>query len=78
MCFITVCFISQVPGYEKGNFVGPTVLHKVKPNMECYREEIFGPVLCSMEADTLDEAIDIINNNPYGRSYESYLFKMVL
>ena len=70
VCFITVCFISQVPGYEKGNFVGPTVLHKVKPNMECYREEIFGPVLCSMEADTLDEAIDIINNNPYGRLYE--------
>ena len=34
--------------------------------MECYKEEIFGPVLCSMEADTLDEAISIINNNPYG------------
>ena len=34
--------------------------------MECYKEEIFGPVLCSMEADSLDEAIDIINNNPYG------------
>ena len=34
--------------------------------MTCYKEEIFGPVLCSMEADNLDEAIDIINNNPYG------------
>jgi len=56
----------QVPGYEKGNFVGPTVLHGVKKDMECYREEIFGPVLCSMEVDTLDDAIDLINSNPYG------------
>jgi malonate-semialdehyde dehydrogenase (acetylating)/methylmalonate-semialdehyde dehydrogenase len=55
-----------VPGYEKGNFVGPTVLHKVQPNMKCYTEEIFGPVLVSMEADTLDDAIELINNNPYG------------
>ncbi len=37
-----------------------------QPTMECYREEIFGPVLCSMEAETLDEAIDLINSNPYG------------
>ena len=34
--------------------------------MECYTEEIFGPVLCSMEADTLEDAINIINSNPYG------------
>ena len=34
--------------------------------MKCYKEEIFGPVLCSMEADTLDDAIKIINSNPYG------------
>ena len=34
--------------------------------MQCYKEEIFGPVLCSMEAATLDDAIDIINSNPYG------------
>ena len=45
---------------------GPTMIHKVKPEMECYREEIFGPVLCSLEVDTLDEAIDIINKNQYG------------
>lgn len=56
----------KVPGYESGNFVGPTVLHNVKPNMKCYTEEIFGPVLVSMEADTLDDAVEIINNNPYG------------
>jgi malonate-semialdehyde dehydrogenase (acetylating)/methylmalonate-semialdehyde dehydrogenase len=56
----------KVSGYEKGNFVGPTILHGVQPNMTCYKEEIFGPVLCSMEADTLENAIEIINNNPYG------------
>ncbi len=34
--------------------------------MEIYREEVFGPVLICLEVDTLDEAIKIINNNPYG------------
>lgn len=56
----------KVPGYDKGNFVGPTVLYDVKPNMRCYTEEIFGPVLVSMGVDTLDEAIKVINSNPYG------------
>jgi len=55
-----------VPGYENGNFVGPTIINKVTPDMECYREEIFGPVLNVLEADTMDEAIEILNNNPYG------------
>ena len=44
-----------VPGYEKGNFVGPTILADVKPHMTCYTEEIFGPVLVAMTADSLDE-----------------------
>lgn len=35
-------------------------------DMECYIEEIFGPVLLCMNADTLDEAIELINANPYG------------
>jgi len=56
----------SVPGYEAGNFVGPTVLANVTPDMECYKEEIFGPVMVAMNADSLDEAISIINNNPYG------------
>lgn len=34
--------------------------------MKCYTEEIFGPVLVCLTADTLDEAVDIINSNPYG------------
>lgn len=55
-----------VPGYEKGNFVGPTVLSDVQTHMRCYTEEIFGPVLLCMFAATLDDAISIINRNPYG------------
>jgi malonate-semialdehyde dehydrogenase (acetylating)/methylmalonate-semialdehyde dehydrogenase len=55
-----------VPKYPKGNFVGPTILTDVKPEMECYREEIFGPVLLCMSAPTLDDAIKLTNSNPYG------------
>ena len=56
----------QVAGYEEGNFVGPTILDNVTTDMSCYTEEIFGPVLCIMYADTLEEAIEIINTNPNG------------
>ncbi|KAH9608118.1 hypothetical protein KSS87_021792 [Heliosperma pusillum] len=56
----------KVPGYESGNFVGPTILSGVTADMECYKEEIFGPVLLCMQADSLEEAIDIVNKNKYG------------
>ncbi|WGK62444.1 CoA-acylating methylmalonate-semialdehyde dehydrogenase [Halopseudomonas sp. SMJS2] len=56
----------DVPGYADGNFVGPTIFAGVKPGMTIYDDEIFGPVLCVMQADNLDEAIDIINANPNG------------
>ncbi|MDR4125061.1 CoA-acylating methylmalonate-semialdehyde dehydrogenase [Yanghanlia caeni] len=56
----------QVPGYERGNFVGPTVFSGVKADMTIYREEIFGPVLCIVTVDTLDEAIAFVNANPNG------------
>ncbi|KAK6030092.1 methylmalonate-semialdehyde dehydrogenase [Ostertagia ostertagi] len=55
-----------VPGFENGYFVGPTVITGVKTNMTCYKKEIFGPVLLLMEAETLNDAIDILNKNPYG------------
>ncbi|XP_065195085.1 methylmalonate-semialdehyde/malonate-semialdehyde dehydrogenase [acylating], mitochondrial-like [Sycon ciliatum] len=55
-----------VTGFEKGNFVGPTVLSNVTPDMTCYKEEIFGPVLVIVNVDTLDDAIKVINANPYG------------
>ncbi|NRH28426.1 CoA-acylating methylmalonate-semialdehyde dehydrogenase [Pseudomonas sp. MS19] len=56
----------QVAGYANGNFVGPTIFTNVSPEMSIYREEIFGPVLCIINAATMDEAIDIINANPNG------------
>jgi len=56
----------KVADYPNGNFIGPTILADVQPNMKCYTEEIFGPVLCVMSAKTLDDAVKMINNNPYG------------
>ncbi|MDT0636264.1 CoA-acylating methylmalonate-semialdehyde dehydrogenase [Spectribacter hydrogenoxidans] len=55
-----------VEGYPDGNWVGPTLFSGVKPGMTVYDEEIFGPVLCTVEAGSLDEAIAMINANPYG------------
>lgn len=52
--------------YENGNFCGATILGDVQTNMTCYKEEIFGPALVTMKVDTLDDAIELINNNPYG------------
>ncbi|MGN6390104.1 MAG: CoA-acylating methylmalonate-semialdehyde dehydrogenase [Burkholderiaceae bacterium] len=57
---------AKVAGYERGNFVGPTVFSGVKPGMAIYDQEVFGPVLALMSAATLDEAIEIINANPNG------------
>ncbi len=56
----------QVPGFAHGNFVGPTLFSGVKPGMRIYDEEIFGPVLVLLEAETLDEAIALVNANPNG------------
>jgi malonate-semialdehyde dehydrogenase (acetylating) / methylmalonate-semialdehyde dehydrogenase len=55
-----------VPGHEDGFFVGPTVLDHVTPSMDVYRDEIFGPVLSVLRASDVDEAIALINANPYG------------
>ena len=43
-----------------------STINTTQPDMECYYEEIFGPVICSLEVDTLDDAIALINNNRYG------------
>jgi malonate-semialdehyde dehydrogenase (acetylating)/methylmalonate-semialdehyde dehydrogenase len=55
-----------VPGYENGFFVGPTVIDRVAPDHEVYREEVFGPVIDVVRVSGLAEAIDVINANPYG------------
>ena len=56
----------HVIGYEQGNFVGPTIFNGVKTDMRIYKEEVFGPVLAIMHVDTLEEAIELINANPFG------------
>ncbi len=56
----------QVADYPLGNFIGPCLFTNVTTEMEIYRQEIFGPVLCVLTVDTLDEAIEIINANPNG------------
>ncbi|KIG03675.1 CoA-acylating methylmalonate-semialdehyde dehydrogenase [Caballeronia concitans] len=55
-----------VSGYENGNFIGPTIFSDVTTDMTIYRTEIFGPVLCIVEAPTLDDAIALVNRNPMG------------
>jgi malonate-semialdehyde dehydrogenase (acetylating)/methylmalonate-semialdehyde dehydrogenase len=52
--------------YPNGNWVSPTVISGVNPSMECYEEEIFGPVLVVVSVDNLDDAIALINKNEYG------------
>lgn len=56
----------NVPGYESGNFIGPTIFAGVNTDMSVYTHEIFGPVLVVLEADTLDDAIALVNANPFG------------
>ncbi|KEK28868.1 CoA-acylating methylmalonate-semialdehyde dehydrogenase [Shewanella xiamenensis] len=56
----------SVAGFESGNWVGPTMFTKVTTDMSIYKEEIFGPVLCCMESDLLEEAIELVNASPYG------------
>jgi malonate-semialdehyde dehydrogenase (acetylating)/methylmalonate-semialdehyde dehydrogenase len=56
----------KVPGYEKGNFIGPTIFSAVTPEMKIYTTEIFGPVMVIVGVSTLDEAITLINDNPFG------------
>lgn len=55
-----------VTGKEDGFWVGPTVLDNVTTDMTAYTEEIFGPVLTVVRVETVEEAIELINSNPYG------------
>jgi malonate-semialdehyde dehydrogenase (acetylating) / methylmalonate-semialdehyde dehydrogenase len=53
-------------GYEKGFFIGPTLFDHVKPQMKTYQEEIFGPVLQIVRADSFEEAVTLPSEHPYG------------
>ncbi|MCV7070231.1 aldehyde dehydrogenase family protein, partial [Mycobacterium rufum] len=50
----------------EGFWLGPTLLDNVTPDMSVYTDEIFGPVLSVLRVDTYDQALDLINANPYG------------
>jgi malonate-semialdehyde dehydrogenase (acetylating)/methylmalonate-semialdehyde dehydrogenase len=55
------------PVYERdGFFLGVSLLDHVTPEMDAYRDEIFGPVLSVVRVDTYDEAVRLVNENPYG------------
>ena len=56
----------SIPGHEAGFFLGPTLFDYVTPEMTIYTDEIFGPVLIVLRVGTLDEAIALVNRNPYG------------
>ena len=53
-------------GGQDGFWLGPTLLDNVTPAMSVYTDEIFGPVLSVVRVDTYDEALELINTNPYG------------
>lgn len=55
----------QVPGFEKGFFLGPTLFDKVTQEMSIYRDEIFGPVLCVLRVSVLEAAIELINASQF-------------
>ncbi|MGF1695225.1 CoA-acylating methylmalonate-semialdehyde dehydrogenase [Vibrio lamellibrachiae] len=57
------CVVESSPN---GNWLGPTLFSGVSTDMSVYQQEIFGPVLLCVEVDTLQEAIALVNNNPYG------------
>lgn len=57
-----------VPEGEKGNFIGPTILSNINIKSELYKTEIFGPVLIIVNADSLEDAIKLINESPFGNS----------
>ena len=62
----------SVPGCEEGYFIGPVVFTDVKPGMAIHSTEIFGPVLVILQAKNLEEAIEIVNNHPYGNGASIY------
>ena len=55
-----------VPGHENGHFLGPTIIDAVPLDAPVYTEEVFGPVLTIVHADTYDDAMRIVNSSPFG------------
>jgi malonate-semialdehyde dehydrogenase (acetylating)/methylmalonate-semialdehyde dehydrogenase len=55
-----------VEGYPDGNWIGATIIDGCEQGMACYDEEIFGPVMCIVRKNNLEDAIKFVNENPYG------------
>jgi malonate-semialdehyde dehydrogenase (acetylating)/methylmalonate-semialdehyde dehydrogenase len=62
----------KVPGYEKGYFIGPTVLDDCRPEMTHTQEEIFGPVASIVRVNDLEEAIKVTNASAFGNAASIY------
>ncbi|MBV7392921.1 CoA-acylating methylmalonate-semialdehyde dehydrogenase [Mameliella sediminis] len=62
----------EMQGYENGFFVGPSLFDNVTPEMDIYKEEIFGPVLSQVRADTYEDALNLVIDNPYGNGTAIY------
>jgi malonate-semialdehyde dehydrogenase (acetylating)/methylmalonate-semialdehyde dehydrogenase len=56
----------KLQGHEDGFFIGPSIFDHVTPDMQSYKEEIFGPVLQVVRAETLDQAAALASDHPYG------------
>ncbi len=56
----------KMQGYENGYFVGPSLFDNVTPEMDIYKEEIFGPVLSTVRMDTYEDALKLVMDNQYG------------
>ena len=56
----------KIDGADEGFWLGPTLFDRVGPEMSLYTDEIFGPVLSVLRVETYDEALELVNSNPYG------------
>jgi malonate-semialdehyde dehydrogenase (acetylating) / methylmalonate-semialdehyde dehydrogenase len=56
----------KADGGQDGFWLGPTLLDNVTPEMTVYTDEIFGPVLSVIRVESYDQAMDLVNSNPYG------------
>jgi malonate-semialdehyde dehydrogenase (acetylating)/methylmalonate-semialdehyde dehydrogenase len=57
---------ARIKGYERGNFIRPTILQDVQPTSSIAQTEVFGPVLSTIHVQTLEEAIEWVNRSSYG------------
>ncbi|SFG22813.1 methylmalonate-semialdehyde dehydrogenase [acylating] [Palleronia marisminoris] len=62
----------RMQGYESGFFLGPTLFDNVTPDMEIYRQEVFGPVLSQVRAASYEEALKLVMENEYGNGVAIY------